>query len=84
MYSILPAVGATNLSLVTFVAPLSATLIGVFVFGDVLGAQHLGGMALILAGLLAIDGRVIHALARRQPQAVRTAAIVTLSPENLS
>jgi drug/metabolite transporter (DMT)-like permease len=84
MYSILPAVGATNLSLVTFVAPLSATLIGVFVFGDVLGTQHLGGMALILAGLLAIDGRVIHALARRQPRAIRAATIVTLRPENLS
>jgi drug/metabolite transporter (DMT)-like permease len=84
MYSILPAVGATNLSLVTFVAPLSATVIGVLAFGDVLGAQHLGGMGLILAGLLTIDGRLIRALARSQPRAIRTATMATSSPENLS
>ena len=41
MYSILPAVGATNLSLVTFVAPISATLIGALAFGEVIGARHL-------------------------------------------
>lgn len=71
MYSILPAVGATNLSLVTFVAPLSATLIGVLAFGEAFGAQHLGGMALILAGLLAIDGRLVRALAHRRSNAIR-------------
>lgn len=84
MYSILPSVGATNLSLVTFVAPLSATLIGVFVFGDALGAPHLCGMALILVGLLAIDGRLIRALAHRQPRAISKVTIATLSPDNLS
>jgi drug/metabolite transporter (DMT)-like permease len=84
MYTILPAVGATNLSLVTFVAPLSATVIGVLAFGDVLGAQHLGGMGMILAGLLTIDGRLIRALARSQPRAIRTATMATSSPENLS
>ena len=84
MYSILPAVGATNLSLVTFVAPLSATFIGVFAFGDVLGTQHFGGMALILFGLLTIDGRLIRALSHRQPRPIRTVTIATLRPENLS
>lgn len=58
MYSILPRVGATNLSLVTFVAPVSAMLIGAFVFGEHISAAHIGGMSLILTGLLAIDGRI--------------------------
>lgn len=57
MYSILPKVGATNLSLVTFVAPISAALIGASLFGETLHASHFAGMALILAGLVAIDGR---------------------------
>jgi hypothetical protein len=56
----------------------------VLAFGDVLGAQHLGGMGLILAGLLTIDGRLIRALARSQPRAIRTATMATSSPENLS
>jgi drug/metabolite transporter (DMT)-like permease len=58
MYSILPKVGATNLSLVTLVAPISATCIGAGIFGETVGAGHLIGMGLILAGLIAIDGRV--------------------------
>ena len=66
MYSILPAVGATNLSLVTFVAPISATFLGVLAFGEALGLHQLGGMALILAGLLTIDGRLLRALVHRR------------------
>lgn len=60
MYSLLPAVGATNLSLVTFVAPVSATLIGFVAFKEPIGSGHLVGMAFILAGLLAIDGRALR------------------------
>ena len=63
MYSILPRVGATNLSLVTFVAPISATVIGALSFGEAIGAGHLLGMAMILAGLVTIDGRVPRRLA---------------------
>ncbi|WP_165354852.1 DMT family transporter [Tropicimonas sp. IMCC6043] len=65
MYSILPKVGATNLSLVTLVAPVSATLIGAGFFGEHIGDGHLTGMALILTGLIAIDGRICRALASR-------------------
>jgi drug/metabolite transporter (DMT)-like permease len=64
MYSLLPAVGATNLSLVTFVAPISATAIGVSTFGETIGLGHVLGMAFILAGLAAIDGRLSHAIFR--------------------
>jgi len=62
MYSILPRVGATNLSLVTFVAPISATLIGVLVFGEHVSAAHVAGTSLILMGLVAIDGRIGRAV----------------------
>lgn len=83
MYSILPAVGATNLSLVTFVAPLSATFIGVLAFDDVLAACHLGGMGLILAGLLTIDGRLIRAVAHRRPKLPRRGTMATFRVGNL-
>lgn len=63
MYSMLPKVGAVNLSLVTLVAPVSATIIGASVFGDALGTGHIVGMAMILAGLITIDGRFWKLLA---------------------
>ncbi|WP_171060778.1 DMT family transporter [Poseidonocella sp. HB161398] len=65
MYSILPKVGATNLSLVTLVAPVSATCLGTAVFGEELCTAQLAGMGLILAGLVAIDGRIWTAIAPR-------------------
>jgi len=80
MYSILPKVGATNLSLVTLVAPVSATLIGAGVFGEVIGGGHLSGMALILAGLVAIDGRVWRVLSRSLRALRRSARAVSPRP----
>lgn len=62
MYSILPRVGATNLSLVTFVAPVSALAIGALLFDEPICPSHIGGTALILFGLVAIDGRIFKVI----------------------
>lgn len=57
-FPILARAGATNLLLVTFLIPVSAILLGALVLGERLGPQHALGMALIGAGLAAIDGRL--------------------------
>jgi drug/metabolite transporter (DMT)-like permease len=57
-FQILSSAGATNLSLVTFLIPPSAILLGIIVMGESLKTQHLIGMAFIGLGLLAIDGRL--------------------------
>jgi len=57
-FRLLASAGATNLLLVTFLIPVSATLLGVVFLGDAVAVQHLAGFALIAAGLAAIDGRV--------------------------
>jgi drug/metabolite transporter (DMT)-like permease len=62
MYSVLPRVGATNLSLVTLVAPVSATLIGAVALHEMIGVGHVAGAALLVAGLAVIDGRVLSCL----------------------
>ncbi len=62
MFSLLSRVGATNLSLVTFVAPVSAMAIGAVFLGEEIGAGHVSGAFLILLGLLSIDGRVLRIL----------------------
>ncbi|MEM6460659.1 MAG: DMT family transporter [Pseudomonadota bacterium] len=61
-FHLLPFVGATNLSLVTFIAPLSALCIGGFMLGEHIGVHHLAGAALILTGLAVLDGRVMRLL----------------------
>ena len=57
-FRLLASAGATNLSLVTFLIPVSATLLGVVFLGETLLPQHLAGFGLISLGLLAIDGRL--------------------------
>lgn len=58
-FRILAKAGATNLSLVTFMVPISAILLGWLFLDEVLGPAHLLGMAMIAAGLALIDGRLI-------------------------
>jgi hypothetical protein len=53
--------------LVTLLAPVGAILLGVSVLGETLLARHVAGMALIGAGLAAIDGRAAAALRRDRP-----------------
>jgi drug/metabolite transporter (DMT)-like permease len=63
-FRILATVGATNLLLVTFLIPVSAILLGALVLGERLVLRHFLGMALIGAGLAAIDGRLVRRMAR--------------------
>lgn len=57
-FRVLARAGATNLSLVTFLVPVSATAMGWAILGERLYPQHLMGFGLILVGLMAIDGRI--------------------------
>lgn len=58
MYRILPRVGATNFATTTFIAPISALIIGVTVLGETILPIQLLGMLVIFFGLLFIDGRI--------------------------
>ncbi len=65
-FRLLARAGATNLSLVTFLIPVSAVALGVVVLGEQVLPRHLGGFLLIAAGLLAMDGRVVRWVGRTQ------------------
>jgi drug/metabolite transporter (DMT)-like permease len=67
MYRILPRVGATNFATTTFIAPISAVIIGVTVLDETVHPIQLVGMLLVFAGLLLIDGRIRRMLSPRQP-----------------
>jgi drug/metabolite transporter (DMT)-like permease len=72
-FRILTAAGATNLLLVTFLIPVSAIVLGSTILGEKLDPKHVLGIALIGAGLSAIDGRPLKWL-KRSEKAI-TAAI---------
>lgn len=63
-FRILATAGATNISLVTFLLPVSALALGTIVLHERVTASALIGMGLIGAGLASIDGRLPAALAR--------------------
>jgi drug/metabolite transporter (DMT)-like permease len=59
-FKILSTSGATNVLLVTFLLPISAILLGVFILSEQFYIQHLFGMIVIGIGLVFIDGRLLQ------------------------
>lgn len=67
-FRILSTSGATNLTLVTFLVPVSGVTLAVLFLGERLAPNHIAGMALIALGLAAMDGRLWRQLRwRREP-----------------
>lgn len=60
VYWLLPRVGATNLSLNTFITPISAILLGVLVLHERFEAAHIAGIVVIFIGLIFMDGRLVR------------------------
>ncbi|HLY87609.1 MAG TPA: DMT family transporter [Acetobacteraceae bacterium] len=69
-FRILATAGATNISLVTFLLPVSALILGALVLHERITAGALIGMGLIGVGLAAIDGRLPAAIWRKVRKAI--------------
>ena len=74
-FRILATSGASNLLLVTLLMPVSAILLGSTVLGERLDSRQLAGMALIAAGLAAVDGRAAVLLRRLLVRRARPASL---------
>jgi drug/metabolite transporter (DMT)-like permease len=61
-FRILAGAGATNVVLVTLLAPVSSILLGAIFLHEHLEVRHFAGLALIALGLAFIDGRPIRAM----------------------
>ena len=59
-FRLIASAGATNALLVTFLIPVTAIGLGILILHDSLEPRHLAGLALIAAGLAAIDGRLLR------------------------
>lgn len=58
-YWLLKRVQAVYLSLTTFINPIVAVILGAMVLGESLGASMAAGAAMVLAGILAANGKAI-------------------------
>ena len=63
-YWILSHAGATNLSLVTFLIPASAIMLGAVFLNETLALNHVAGLALIFCGLILVDGQLLRFISR--------------------
>lgn len=64
-FRLIDRVGVGNSMLIALLMPAVAIALGVAVLGEQLRDAQIAGMALILAGILIIDGRVVSRLASR-------------------
>ena len=63
-FRILASAGAVNLSLVTFLIPVSAIILGALILGERMVTTDFVGLGLIGVGLAAIDGRLARIWSR--------------------
>jgi drug/metabolite transporter (DMT)-like permease len=70
-FRVLATAGATNLLLVTFLIPVSAIMLGIFILDETLYPKQVFGMLMIALGLSVIDGRVWTFLRRQTLKAGR-------------
>jgi drug/metabolite transporter (DMT)-like permease len=64
-FRILSTAGATNITLVTFLSPVSTILLAIAILGESPELRHFAGMGMIALGLAAMDGRPLALLKAR-------------------
>ncbi len=58
LFWLIPRVGGTTASTITFIAPVSSVMLGVLILNEELFPIQYAGMAVIFSGLLFVDGRI--------------------------
>ncbi len=64
LYWLLPRVGATNMSLNTYITPISAIFLGIIVLHESFELVHVLGIVVIFLGLVIMDGRLVKRFSR--------------------
>ena len=68
-FRLLASAGATNISLVTFLVPVSAISLGALFLGERLGPNAFIGMGILFSGLAVIDGRLWRRFSQKTDRA---------------
>ncbi|MCT8158838.1 DMT family transporter [Pseudoruegeria sp. SHC-113] len=68
LFWLIPIIGGTTASTITFLTPVSAVLLGVLILAEPIGPAQIAGMAVIFSGLIFIDGRLPRRIFKPQPE----------------
>lgn len=58
LFWLIPKVGGTTASTITFIAPIASVVLGVLILNEILVPIQFGGVAVIFVGMLFVDGRI--------------------------
>jgi len=72
-FKLIASAGATNASLVTFLNPVTAIILGTLLLGEIITPTQTLGIAIILLGLVIIDGRLLQKKKQIEPELERQA-----------
>lgn len=64
LFWLIPRVGGTTASTITFIAPVSSVLLGVLILQEQLLPIHMTGMGVIFMGMIFVDGRLLKFFGR--------------------
>ena len=67
-FKLIASAGATNASLVTFLNPITAIILGTLLLGEVITPMQALGIAIIMLGLVIIDGRLFQKKKPAEPK----------------
>ena len=67
-FRVLQTAGANNVVLVTFMVPLSASVLGILFLGEALSFRDIIAYIIIVSGLVVIDGRLASKISRLRPK----------------
>lgn len=59
-FKLIASAGATNASLVTFLNPVTAIILGTLLLGEIITPTQTLGIAIVMLGLVIIDGRLLQ------------------------
>ena len=65
-FRILADAGATNAMLVTFIQPPVSIFLGIVFLSETVAPHQFGGLAIILAGLVLVDGRLLRFMSQQE------------------
>lgn len=71
-FTLIQRVSATNVALVSYLIPVVATVLGVLVLDEPLGVNLFVGMALIIVGMMAVNG-TLRTIMQARPRPARAA-----------
>lgn len=71
LYKVIAMTGAVSLSMVTYLIPITASIIGVLALNETIAPTSLMGIGVIFIGLIFVDGRILRLIKKQLGRGIR-------------